>query len=178
MQIFRTFLYMGFLAAANAAMAGTVEPGLLTGAMQKLILEAPKPLPAAELLDMTDQAATLAPFKGKWLVLNLWATWCVPCREEMPALDKLSAENPGLAVVAVASGPNPPPALRRFLDGAGVKSLAILRDPDQALAHQMGVLGLPVTVIVNPDGQEVARLIGGADWSSPEARAVFAALMQ
>ena len=176
MRIIRAFLYTGLLAFANVTAAGTVDPALLTGAMEKLVPEEPKPLPEAALVGLEDEAASLAPYKGKWLVLNLWATWCVPCREEMPALDRLAVENPDMAVVAVATGPNPVPAIKGFLDKAAVKTLTVLRDPDQALAHQMGVLGLPVTVIINPDGMEVARLIGGADWASPEAQAVFAAL--
>jgi thiol-disulfide isomerase/thioredoxin len=182
MRIVRAFLYTGFMACANmvafGALAGTPDKALLTGAMEKLVLVAPKALPEADLLDMGDKAATLEPWKGKWLVLNLWATWCVPCREEMPALGKLAAEVPGLAVVAVATGPNPPAAITRFLGEAGVTGVTVLRDPTQGLAHQMAVLGLPVTVIVNPEGQEVARLIGGADWASPEAKAVFAAFME
>ncbi|MGV8986199.1 MAG: TlpA family protein disulfide reductase [Cypionkella sp.] len=182
MRIVRVFLYTGFMACANiaalGAQAGTPDAALLTGPMAKLILETPKALPAADFLDMAGKVATLEPYKGKWLVLNLWATWCVPCREEMPALDKLAVELPDLAVVALATGPNPPPAITRFLEGAGVKTVTILRDPDQTLAHQIAVVGLPVTLIVNPQGEEVARLIGGADWASPEAKAVFAALME
>lgn len=178
MRIIRAFLYTGWVLCANAALAGPVDPALLTGPMAKLMLEEPKALPEVGLVDMADQAASLAGTKGKWLVLNLWATWCVPCREEMPALDRLAAKAPDIAVVAVATGPNPLPAIKSFLDKAGVASLTVLRDPDQSLAHQMGVMGLPVTVIVNPDGMEVARLIGGTDWSSPEALAVFAALAQ
>ncbi len=178
MRIIRAFLYTGFLACANVASAGTVGPALLTGAMEKLVLEEPKALPAAALVDLTGQAASLSSYKGKWLVLNLWATWCMPCREEMPALDRLALSSPDMAVVAVATGPNPVPAINSFLEKAGVKTLTVLRDPSQGLAHQLGVLGLPVTVIINPGGMEVARLIGGADWSSPEARAVFAALKE
>lgn len=189
MRILRAFLYTGFVACANmvalGAVAGPVDPALITGAMAKLIVAPPKPLPEmafseTTLLDLSDQPASLAAFRGKWLVLNFWATWCVPCREEMPALDRLAAlppqALPDLAVVALATGPNPLPGVRAFLDKTGIKTLTVLRDPSQRLAHQMGVLGLPVTVIINPDGQEVARLIGGADWGAPEAHAVFEAL--
>jgi thiol-disulfide isomerase/thioredoxin len=176
MRIIRAFLYTGFLACANLASAGEVDPALLAGPMAKLMIETPKPVPEVALQDLGDQPASLAPWKGKWLILNLWATWCVPCREEMPALDELAASAPDMGVVAVATGPNPVPAIRSFLDKAGVKTVTVLRDPPQELAHQMGVMGLPVTVIINPEGMEVARLIGGADWSSPEAAAVFAAL--
>ena len=176
MRIIRVFLYTAFLACANVAAAGSVDPSLLKGAMAKLTLEAPKPLPQVALVGLADDVTGLEGTKGKWLVLNLWATWCMPCREEMPSLDKLATLRPDIAVVAVATGPNPLPAIHSFLDKAGVHTLTVLRDPTQDLAHQMGVMGLPVTVIVNPEGMEVARLIGGADWSAPETLAVLDAL--
>jgi thiol-disulfide isomerase/thioredoxin len=128
------------------------------------------------LVGLADEVKGLDGTKGKWMVLNLWATWCMPCREEMPSLDKLATLRPDIAVVAVATGPNPLPAIHSFLDKAGVHTLTVLRDPTQDLAHQMAVMGLPVTVIVNPEGMEVARLIGGADWSAPETLAVLDAL--
>ncbi len=111
------------------------------------------------------------------MVLNFWATWCVPCRTEMPSLERLQVALPDVAVVTVATGPNPVPAIKKFLGEAGVTSVAVLRDPDARFAHGMGVMGLPVTVIVSPDGAEVARLLGGAEWDSDGARAVLAALM-
>jgi thiol-disulfide isomerase/thioredoxin len=129
------------------------------------------------LVDIHDAPRSLREFKGKWVVVNFWATWCMPCRTEMPSLDRLQAAMPEIAVVTVAAGPNPVPAITRFLDEAGVKSLVILRDPQQELAHQIGVLGLPVTLILSPDGAEVGRLLGGAEWDSAGARAVLAALM-
>jgi thiol-disulfide isomerase/thioredoxin len=170
MRIIRVFLYTAFLACANVAAAGSVDPALLKGAMAKLTLEAPKPLPQVALVGLADEVKGLDGTKG------LWATWCMPCREEMPSLDKLASLRPDIAVVAVATGPNPLPAIHSFLDKAGVHTLTVLRDPTQDLAHQMGVMGLPVTVIVNPEGMEVARLIGGADWSAPETLAVLDAL--
>ena len=171
-------LYTGFLACANPGAAGTVAPGLLTGDMQKLVLAATlSPLPDVALSDMKDTRHSLAEFRGKWLVVNFWATWCVPCRLEMPALDRLQKAMPGLVVVTVATGRNPRPAITKFLDEAGVRGVAVWRDEDQSLAHQIGVLGLPVTLIVNPDGAEVGRLIGGAAWDGPEAQAVLTALM-
>ena len=170
-------LYTGFVLGANGAVAGVVDPALLTGDMEKLVLEEARALPDLPLLDMADAPQSLAAYKGKWLVVNFWATWCMPCRTEMPSLDRLQAALPGIAVVTVATGPNPVPAIERFLAEAGVKSVMVLRDPDAALAHQIGVLGLPVTVIVSPEGVEVARLIGGAEWDSDGAKAVLAALM-
>ncbi|MEO6298229.1 MAG: TlpA disulfide reductase family protein [Paracoccaceae bacterium] len=170
-------LYTGILLGANTGMAGVVDPALLTGDMQKLVIAEGQVLPDAGLVDMGDAARSLTEYRGKWMVVNFWATWCVPCRTEMPALDRLQAALPDVAVVAVAVGPNPVPAIKRFVDEAGVKSVVLLRDPESGLAHQIGVMGLPVTLIVSPDGTEVARLIGGAEWDSDGAKAVLAALM-
>ena len=119
----------------------------------------------------------LASLRGKPLVVNFWATWCPPCREEMPALDRLQAAMPEIAVVPVATGRNDPETITRFFTEAQIANLENLRDPTSDLAHAMGIMGLPVTVIVNPEGQEVARLIGDAHWDGPEAQAVLKALM-
>ena len=146
--------------------------------MKKLmLLDEPVAVPEAVLLDAEDGEHSLADYKGKWVVLNFWATWCAPCRREMPSLELLQAAMPDIAVVPVATGRNAVEGIRRFFDDAGVKTLPILRDPQSRLAHGMGVMGLPVTVILNPEGQEVARLIGDAEWDSDSARAILAALV-
>ena len=171
-------LYTAFAVGANAggANAGSLE-GLLTGDMKKLALVAPVALPEAVLLDGAGLETSLAQYKGKWVVLNFWATWCAPCRKEMPALQRLADVMPKIAVVPVATGRNDVGQIVKFYAEAGVTSLPVLRDPKSALAHQMAVLGLPVTLIVNPAGEEVARLIGDAEWDSDEARAVLKAMM-
>jgi thiol-disulfide isomerase/thioredoxin len=166
-------VYTCFALGANAANLD----GLLTGEMKKLVVAAePVALPEAQLLDMSEAEHSLSEYKGKWMVLNFWATWCAPCRHEMPALDRLQAAMPEIAVVPVATGRNAPQQITKFFDEAGVKNLTVLRDPKTALARQMAVVGLPVTLIVNPEGQEVARLIGDAEWDSPDALAVLKAL--
>ncbi len=173
-------LYAVLVFSANAALAGDPArdvSALLTGPMQKLILTDPaRPVPEVGLLTLEDGPASMAEFRGKWVVLNFWATWCAPCRAEMPALDRLQIARPGIVVVPVATGPNPLPAITRFWEEAGITALTPLRDPDRAFSAAMGVLGLPVTVILNPDGEEVARLIGDAAWDAPEALAVLDAL--
>ena len=166
-------VYTGFALGANA---GTLD-GLLIGDMKKLVVHAePVGLPEAVLLDMSDGARGLDEFKGKWVVLNFWATWCAPCRHEMPSLDRLQAVLPEIAVVPLAAGRNAPEQIAKFFKEAEVKNLTVLRDPKMELARAMGVAGLPVTVILNPEGQEVARLIGDAEWDSPDAVAVLSAL--
>jgi thiol-disulfide isomerase/thioredoxin len=168
-------LYTAFLGGANPAAADVAA--LREGDMKKLALhEAPAPVPEVMLLDAEDGEHSLAEYKGKWVVLNFWATWCAPCRTEMPSLDRLQAAMPEIAVVPVATGRNAVEGIKRFFDGAGVEGLPILRDPNSELARGMGVLGLPVTVILNPEGQEIARLIGDAEWDSDSAQAVLKAL--
>ena len=169
-------LYTALALGANPVLADVAS--LRAGDMKKLALhEAPVAVPEAVLLDAEDGEHALADYRGKWVVLNFWATWCAPCRKEMPSLDRLQTAMPDLAVVPVATGRNAVEGIRRFFEEAGVAALPILRDPQSQLARGMGVMGLPVTVILNPEGQEVARLIGDAEWDSDSARAVLGALM-
>jgi thiol-disulfide isomerase/thioredoxin len=169
-------LYTALILGANAAWADVAA--LRDGDMKKLVLlDAPLTLPDAVLLDAEDGEHALADYKGKWVVLNFWATWCAPCREEMPSLDRLQVAMPEIAVVPVATGRNAVEGIKRFFEEAEIKSLPILRDPKSDLSRAMHVMGLPVTVILNPEGQEVARLIGDAEWDSDSAKAVLAALV-
>lgn len=173
-------LYTALVLGANPVQADVAAAQTaLAGDMRKLVFHAqPKDLPAEVLADMDGKDRSLAEWQGQWVVLNFWATWCAPCRKEMPSLDRLAATSAdtAVAVVTVATGRNPPPAVTRFFDEIGVKNLPVLLDPKSALARQMGILGLPLTVILNPDGREVARLIGDAEWDSVDARAMLAAL--
>ncbi len=165
-----------YTALGSGANAGALD-GLLNGDMKKLaVLETPVAIPEAELLDASDTPHSLAEYKGKWVVLNFWATWCAPCRKEMPSLDRLQAAMPEIAVVPVATGRNDVGQIAKFYTQAEVANLPVLRDPKSGLAHAMGVMGLPVTILLNPEGQEVARLIGDAEWDSPDALAVLKAL--
>ena len=169
-------LYTAFILGANVAVADVAA--LREGDMRKLALhDTPAPIPEAVLLDAADAEHSLSDYKGKWVVLNFWATWCAPCRHEMPSLDRLQTAMPEIAVVPVATGRNPVAGIERFFAEAGIKTLPILRDPKSELARGMAVMGLPVTVILNPEGEEVARLIGDAEWDSPSAKAIMAALV-
>ena len=154
--------------------------GLRTGDMKKLQFHAaPKAVPDIAFDTAQGGKATLADYAGKVTVVNFWATWCAPCRKEMPMLDALQDElgGDGFEVVTIATGRNAPQAMKAFFDEIGVKHLPLHRDPNSALARGMGVLGLPVTVILSPEGVEVARLTGDADWSSDSAKAILHTMM-
>ncbi|MFC7702939.1 TlpA disulfide reductase family protein [Plastorhodobacter daqingensis] len=173
-------LYTALALGANAAAAQESLQALRDGDMRKLSFhDMPRMVPDIALLDAGDAEQRLSDYHGKIVVLNFWATWCAPCRHEMPSLDRLEAAlgGPDLAVVPVATGRNPVPAIERFFTEAEVTRLPILRDPRSALSREMGVLGLPVTVILDRDGREVARLTGDADWDSASAKAILAALI-
>ena len=182
LRIVLTVLYTALGLGANTAQADVAAAqASLAGDMRKLVFHAePIALPGETLVDLEGAERDLAEWQGQWVVLNFWATWCAPCRKEMPSLDRLAATSAksGIAVVTVATGRNPPPAVKRFFEEIGVQSLPVLLDPKSALARKMGVLGLPLTVILNPEGQEVARLIGDAEWDGADARAMLAALVQ
>ena len=118
---------------------------------------------------------TLADYEGQIVVLNFWATWCAPCRKEMPHLSALQDEMGGddLQVVTVATGRNARPAMERFLAEIEVDNLPLHTDERQSLARSMGVLGLPATIILDREGRELGRMQGDADWSSQSAVAIL-----
>lgn len=182
MRLFRLLpLYMALALGANAALADTAAlEALREGDLKKLVFHSePKPVSKAEF-HLADDAgtATLADYRGKYVLLNFWATWCAPCREEMQTLSALQSElgDDGFEVVTLATGRNTPEGIIKFFDEEGVTNLPRHQDPKQMVARDMAVLGLPVTVILNPDGQEIARLMGEADWSSDSAKAIIVAL--
>ncbi len=125
---------------------------------------------------------TIADFKGRAVLLNLWATWCIPCRMEMPSLDRLQAAKggPGFQVVAVNVDTAKLERRAAFLDSIGVKSLTRYADPSgdafETLRKDGKALGLPVTLVIDKDGCEVGAVEGGAKWDSAQAQALVAAL--
>ena len=180
-------LYTALAAIANPAAAQVLTEvqragiaALREGDMRKLVLHAePQPAPDAAFTAPDGSAVTLADSDGRVRLVNFWATWCAPCRQEKPSLAALEASLGGadFDVMAVATGRNSPEAIAEFKAEVGVEALETYLDPRAELASAMGVPGLPVTAVLNREGAEIARLTGGADWNTPSARAIIAALI-
>ncbi|WP_243369694.1 thiol:disulfide interchange protein TlpA [Microvirga solisilvae] len=141
------------------------------------VSSAPKTPPAIAFADAGGQTKSLADFKGKTILVNLWATWCVPCRQEMPALDKLQTEFGGsdFEVVAINVDTRNPDKPKAWLQENGIRNLAYYADPAgkllQVLQKSGHVVGLPTTFVVDASGCEIALLKGPAEWASPDALA-------
>ncbi len=126
---------------------------------------------------------TIADHAGKTVLLNLWATWCAPCRAEMPALDALQKDKGGkdfeVVAVNVDTGDDTKP--KKFLNEIGVQTLGFYRDPTIALFNEAKTrglaLGLPVTMLIDGEGCLIAHMNGPAEWSSPDARRLVEAAL-
>jgi thiol-disulfide isomerase/thioredoxin len=168
--------------AAAAARSAALAP-LAKGDMAALAVErAPKFAPMIGFDGPDGRKLTLADFHGEALLLNLWATWCVPCRAEMPALDRLqaSAGGPTFEVAAVNVDTARLERPGAFLDQIGVKTLRRYSDSSgdafEALRLAGKALGLPTSLLIDAEGCELGVVAGPVDWDSPDARKVVAAL--
>ncbi|MFC3724684.1 TlpA family protein disulfide reductase [Neoaquamicrobium sediminum] len=132
--------------------------------------ESRKPMPEIRFEDGEGNEKTLADFRGRTVLLNVWATWCVPCREEMPTLDRLQAElgGPEFEVLALSIDRAGPDAVREFYSEIGIENLALHIDPSVKAMFALGVVGLPTTILIDREGNELGRLVGPAEWDSPD----------
>ncbi len=174
-----TATYIALALGANVAAAQDLSD-LQVGDMRGLVIHSETATASTLPYVQADEVeGTLADYTGQYVLLNFWATWCAPCREEMPSLQTLQNTLGGdtFQVVTLATGRNPPQAIRRFFEEEDVTTLPQHRDINQQIAREMGIFGLPITVILDPQGNEVARLRGDADWASSEAIAILEALV-
>jgi thiol-disulfide isomerase/thioredoxin len=131
--------------------------------------------PTARFTDAAGKPVTLAAFRGRPLLVNLWATWCAPCIEEMPSIDRLAAsEKARLAVVAVSQDSNGLTAVAPFFAKARIATLKPYLDTENALMVAMKAETLPTTILYDANGHERWRHVGKVDWDDPTARAALA----
>jgi thiol-disulfide isomerase/thioredoxin len=183
--IMRALTIAGLSAAVAAAMAvafiawRTAQPALpprsapsavaqATASDQPpfITLDAPRPLPPLTFVNGDGAAMTLADFHGRIVLLNVWATWCVPCRKEMPALDRLQGklQAADFAVVPLSIDHRGRDAVERFYRELGLTSLRIYLDPSGNAPYAINAFGMPTTLLIDRDGRELGRVIGAAQW--------------
>jgi thiol-disulfide isomerase/thioredoxin len=134
------------------------------------VFDQPHALPEVRFQDDQGRDLTLGDFRGRVVVLNVWATWCVPCRKEMPTLDRLQARLGGkdFLVVALSIDRKGVEAVRGFYQEVGVENLAIYVDPSGRASRGLGLPGVPTTLLIDQEGREVARKMGEAEWDGSE----------
>ena len=173
------------------ALADNTSPSFLSEdertALEKLMPEdfnkftlhdEPRPFRDKTFLNAEGEEIDLHAFDDSITLVNFWATWCPPCLKELPGMDKLQAalEEDGLDVVAISLDRGGLKKARSFWNRADMQ-MGLYADPDKDLALEMGVIGLPVTAILGPDGREIGRLIGEAEWDTEEVQALMRYLM-
>lgn len=159
------------LAAGAAPAAG--PPG--ADELNLTVIDPPRPTPDAAVETMDGAPIALADLRGRVAVVNFWATWCAPCVEEMPSLDRLSASlDPAQAVVVAISGDRGgAKVVRPFLERRGIGRLDVWIDAKGRLARAAGIRGLPTTFVVDREGRIVGMLEGAAAWDSAAAKALI-----
>ena len=183
-KLLLAFVYTALGLGANPALAADADiiAPLVAGDMKKLAVHPSPKATSSAAFELEDDKgrATLADYEGKYVLVNFWATWCAPCRKEMPHLSELQTELGGddFEVLTIATGRNSPAGIRKFFADTGIANLPRHQDPKQALASQMGIFGLPITVLIDPNGREIARLRGDADWASDSAKNIIKALIE
>lgn len=131
----------------------------------------PKDLPPITFVDGDGKEMSIQDWRGKVVLLNLWATWCGPCRKEMPTLDKMKGELAGddFDLVALSIDRTGLEKPRKFLKETGVEHLELYNNSSGKLASSLKAFGMPTTLLLNRKGQEIGRLVGPAEWDAPEA---------
>ena len=181
-SVTRRYLPLALLLAGGTVADGLTarKPRAAPAALAGLdLLHPPKPAPALTFRDATGKNVALAAYRGRGVVLNLWATWCAPCVAEMPALNRLAGALRGtpITVLAVSMDLGGPATVRRFYARHHIDALPVLLDPDGDAAHALGVQGVPATFLIDRAGRIVARAEGAQDWASAGAIARVKALL-
>jgi thiol-disulfide isomerase/thioredoxin len=159
---------------------GGVSKDLAKGALAAFLIHpAPKPLPDLQFQDGAGKPLKLSDWKGRVALVNLWATWCAPCRKEMPDLSRLEKElgSDQFEVVAISVDRKGAEASSAFLKETGADNLKLYVEPTTKIVNDLQSAGLPATLLIDRQGRELGRILGPADWASPEAQALITAAL-
>lgn len=167
------------VSVALLLLASAAVPAAVSSPERFAVHDTPRPVAELPFENGQGEAMTLADFHGRIVLLNLWATWCPPCRNEMPTLDRLQAELGGehFEVVALSVDRAGPGVVREFFAEEGIEHLALYIDASMRALPRLAVTGLPTTLVLDARGREIARLVGEADWAAPAMLAYFRGLI-
>jgi len=162
-----------FPASAVREPAPAVEAGGSPDSVKPLelsVFDRPRDLPEIHFADEEGHELTLGDFGGRVVLLNVWATWCVPCRKEMPTLDRLQARLGGkdFLVIALSIDREGVAPVKRFYQELKFEKLAIYVDPSGKGSRTLVIPGVPATLLIDRQGRETARKMGAAEWDGPE----------
>jgi thiol-disulfide isomerase/thioredoxin len=158
---------LGGVAARKPAWADDSDPHVQMRPFSEITrVTPPRSLPAISLKTLDGGQKTLADYLGKPIVLNFWATWCIPCVAELPELDHLAATDPGIAVLAVSADRGGASVVTPFLAAHHISRAQILLDPSADTVHAFEVVGFPTTLLIDAKGQLRGMLEGPASWGS------------
>jgi thiol-disulfide isomerase/thioredoxin len=175
--VFLTFTGVGPL--TSTAFSQNLEP-FVSGELANFSLrETRRELPELTFVDRDNKIIKLSDFQGQVILLNFWATWCAPCKREMPSLDRLQGDlqSDDFQVLAVGQDQKGIEKVTTFLNDLGIKNLAPYNDDTLKGARRLGIYGLPGTMLIDRKGLEIGRLIGPAEWDSDEAKAMIRAVI-
>lgn len=144
--------------------------GLAAGTQGFAVHDAPQDVANFRFVTEDGTWMDLEGFRGRVILVNVWATWCPPCVKEMPTLDALQGAlgGPEFEVVALSIDNAGPDVVRDFFDRIGVRNLNMYVDETMLSFTALRVVGLPTTLLINAEGKEIGRLIGPAEWNDPE----------
>jgi len=171
LSIFAVCLWLApFLCLANP----------VADALEKMQIDAPKarlPAPSFQINDLTGKPVRLGDYDGRVILLNFWATWCIPCREEMPALQQLweKFRDHGFTIIAI-SADSDTAAVEKFVAKTSL-TYPVLMDMDNSVQSAYEVMAIPMTYLISHDGKLSGRIMGIRDWASPEAFELIDALL-
>ena len=159
---------------ANTSFAETSEVNKF------LFYENPQPIESLEVSDINDNKTDILNEDFNLLLINFWATWCSPCTKEMPSLNELQSkfEKNQLKIITIATGRNNPNKIVNFFEEYNLTNLENYRDPKGKLALELGVIGLPFSVIISKEKRNIGQLIGPIDWSKKEVEDLFIELIE
>ena len=153
---------------------------IIRGELRKFIFsEKTEVLPKPLILDANENMVEIG-YDEDILIINFWATWCAPCKKEMPSLNSLAQhmKYEDIQIITIASGRNSKEAIDGFFDDNNLVNLKKYRDPRGRIAVKYGVTALPTTVVINPTGLEIGRIIGDIDWDTADVRSFFKKLLE